>query len=199
MTPQVMPQAELTIRPARADAAEAEAIAALHRRAVHGHYEGRYPTRTLEAWSAPIDARRIRQVQESGADEWRLLAEREGVLVGFGALVIAHEPEGAKGAEGAEETGSAAAAEGPRGEIRACYVPPEAAGTGVGSALVAALEAEARRQGLAALDLVSFPDAVAFYEACGYASTGSLVKTFGRPEEDIEAHVTCIRMRKVLG
>lgn len=58
------------------------------------------------------------------------------------------------------------------GEIKRMYVTPAARGTGVATAILAALEAEARSRGWTRLLLetgVEQPDAMRFYEREGYA------------------------------
>ncbi len=57
-------------------------------------------------------------------------------------------------------------------ELRACYVAPEAARKGVGSALVLELEQVAREQGMAYLELDSSLTAEPFYVAHGYEVRG---------------------------
>jgi putative acetyltransferase len=73
-----------------------------------------------------------------------LIAELDGDPVGIGALV-------------AESS-----------ELRACYVAPEGARRGCGSALVAELERIARTNGLTRLELVASINAEPFYASHGY-------------------------------
>src|SRR4029079_2074558 len=73
-----------------------------------------------------------------------LIAELDGEAVGLGALVL----------EGAE--------------LRACYVVPEAAGKGVGRALVRELERLARSNGLRQLELLASVNAERFYASLEY-------------------------------
>lgn len=82
-----------------------------------------------------------------------LVARREGRAIGCVALVNC----------------------GDYGEVKRLYVAPEARGLGVGRALMAALEAEARAQGLALVRLETgdkLAAAVALYEALGYNRRG---------------------------
>ena len=65
------------------------------------------------------------------------------------------------------------------GEVLLCYVTPEALGRGFGSALLAALESEARRWGVHKLRLDSTLFARRFYEKHGYVSAGDAVCSFG--------------------
>jgi putative acetyltransferase len=79
--------------------------------------------------------------------EIRLIADLDGEPVGFGALVLAPP------------------------ELRACYVVPEAARSGVGTALVREIERIAIQNGVKRLDLLSSLNAEPFYAALGYDST----------------------------
>jgi len=65
------------------------------------------------------------------------------------------------------------------GEIRLCYVRPEFVRSGVGRALMGALEASAREWNIANLKLSSSLAARNFYERCGYVSTGASTPLFG--------------------
>jgi GNAT superfamily N-acetyltransferase len=60
-----------------------------------------------------------------------------------------------------------------------CYLVPEARYQGVGKAMLAAVEAEARARGFAAVDLQSTKSGHAFYRRNGYVDTGSPVSVFG--------------------
>jgi GNAT superfamily N-acetyltransferase len=53
-------------------------------------------------------------------------------------------------------------------EIRRVYVRPDLQGRGTGAALVRALEAEARKRGLARIELQASLSSVPFYRALGY-------------------------------
>jgi len=66
------------------------------------------------------------------------------------------------------------------GDLNLCYVRPGNERTGVGRALLLALEAKARAWGLGELRLVSTATARAFYERHGYVATGEeRVPAFG--------------------
>ena len=58
------------------------------------------------------------------------------------------------------------------GGILLCYLLPEVQSTGVGRALLAGLEAEARRQGIRELSLESTVSARGFYSAHGFRPKG---------------------------
>jgi predicted GNAT family N-acyltransferase len=68
-------------------------------------------------------------------------------------------------------------------------VLPETRGTGLGAALVRAVEQRAREQGLRSVELHAQTAVRAFYERLGYEAYG---------EEDIEAGIPHIWMRKAL-
>ena len=53
-------------------------------------------------------------------------------------------------------------------EVEAVFVDPDASGTGVGIALLRAVETEALRRGIFQLRLTSTPNAEPFYRAAGY-------------------------------
>jgi N-acetylglutamate synthase-like GNAT family acetyltransferase len=64
-------------------------------------------------------------------------------------------------------------------EVRLCYVHPNFTHRGVGSSLLSAVEAQARRCGVEELTLTSSLTARAFYERCGYAPAGPSTNAFG--------------------
>lgn len=65
------------------------------------------------------------------------------------------------------------------GTVRALYVHPDRAGTGVGTMLMQAMEYKARRRGLSVLHLESTETAHGFYRRHGYTDTGPATSTFG--------------------
>jgi len=61
------------------------------------------------------------------------------------------------------------------GEVKRMYVAPEVRGQGVGRALLARIETEAAREGLALLRLetgIRQTEAIALYRSCGYVDCG---------------------------
>jgi pyrrolidone-carboxylate peptidase/GNAT superfamily N-acetyltransferase len=106
---------------------------------------------------------------EEGATHFRLDADE--VAAGRGAFVVAFDGEGRPVGCGAVRRialGSGADA----GEVKRMYVVPEARGRGVGAAVLAALEAEARALGLRRLVLETGerqPEALALYRRAGFA------------------------------
>ncbi len=101
-------------------------------------------------------------------NEYRLIAEIDGRVVGIGALV----PEIA--------------------ELRACYVAPDASRKGIGTLLVQKIEQVAREHGLKTLDLDATVTAEPFYAAHGYSvrERGELILRGQR--------MACVKMHKVL-
>jgi putative acetyltransferase len=124
---------------------EARTLLEIHARSVRGLAAQHYPPKTIDGWAARITNESVRALLRNADDEIRLLAELDGVPVGFGALVV------------------------PKSELRACYVVPEATRKGVGSALVREIERIARDHGLTKLDLEASLNAEYFYAALGYA------------------------------
>lgn len=82
-----------------------------------------------------------------------VVAEREGAVVGF-AMAQADE-------------------------VQLCYLVPEARFTGLGKAMLAALESQAVQAGTAVLHLRSTRTASAFYLRNGFAPTGPALPAFG--------------------
>jgi len=74
-----------------------------------------------------------------------------------------------------------------------CYLVPEARYQGVGKAMLAALEAEARARGFAALELQSTKSGHTFYRRNGYVDTGVPVSVFGLPAQPMRKDLAPIR------
>lgn len=121
---------------------DAEALADVLHRAVHGLTQRDYSEAQRRAWSpAPMEAERMRARIIDGRQVW--LATRASALLGFIEL----------------ET---------NGHIDCCYVAPEAARQGVASALYDQLEHTARKQGIAQLVVEASDSALAFFEKNGF-------------------------------
>lgn len=80
------------------------------------------------------------------------VAECQGIVVGF----IVFDP-----------------VEQHRAELHMLFVEPEAIGRGIGRRLVEAGFAELARRGVHVVDVTADPNALAFYQACGFVATGS--------------------------
>ena len=87
-------------------------------------------------------------------DHVALVAERDGVLVGFALLNV-------------------------KGSIALLYVSPDARFSGVSKALLLAVEEGAKAIGIGELWLESSATALRFYRECGYCSTGPPTAGFG--------------------
>lgn len=110
-----------------------------------------YPVAWMELWRDELtfDA-------ESMRDRWVVVAASDGVPIGVAALTAdPGEPE-----------------------LEHLWVDPDAAGRGVGRALVAAARKEARQRGARRLRVVSDPNAEGFYLALGARRIGHVD---GRP------------------
>lgn len=87
------------------------------------------------------------------ANEQVILAERDGEILGFAAVV--------------------------EGELDGLFVKPQLWREGIGRALVDEATHIARKQGLA-LTVIANPTALGFYEKCGFSIEGEVQTRFGR-------------------
>lgn len=129
------------LRIRRARPADAAALARVMAAAVRGVAAGTYPPRTLAAWGS-LPALYHAWAMTAGG-ETVLVAERRGRLLGYAGL---------RGAE-----------------VTALFVRPSAAHRGVASALLARVEALARRRGVRTLRVDAALSGVAFYRTRGFA------------------------------
>jgi putative acetyltransferase len=157
----------ITIREMRRE--EAGAFLDIQARSVRGLAASHYPPEVIEAWVVPTTEDALRGFLENPDHEIRLLAELDGALVGLGCLVVQNS------------------------ELRACYVAPEAARRGVGSALVKEIERLAREHNIEHLHLQASINAEPFYAALGYevVERGEHVWPSGQ-------RMAAVTMRKVL-
>ncbi len=131
------------VRPMQAH--EARQFLEIHHDSVRGLAANDYPASVIEAWAPlPVTDERLQRFLQNHDNEIRLIAELNGEPVGIGALVLANS------------------------ELRACYVLPNAARHGIGTALVAEIERLARKHGIRELHLESSINAEPFYAALGY-------------------------------
>jgi putative acetyltransferase len=134
----------VSVRPMQAE--EARRFLEIHHDSVRGLAVNDYPLSVIEAWAPlPITDERLQRLLQNRDNEIRLIAARDGEPVGIGALVVGNS------------------------ELRACYVLPAAARSGVGAAIVAEIERLARAHGLEYLTLESSITAEPFYAALGYS------------------------------
>lgn len=98
------------------------------------------------------------------------VAYDHGRAVGAGRLVV--EPAGFEGADPAL---------GPVGHLGRLAVRPQARGTGLGVALVRAIEARAAQRALVVVALSAQTHATGFYERLGYTAYGGVFDDAGLP------------------
>lgn len=120
----------------------------LHAQSIRGLAAGHYPPEVIDAWCVPPTEDNLASFIKNPDHELRLFAELDGRVVGLAALVL---------------DGS---------ELHACYVLPEAARKGVGTALVREMERLAFAHHLDHLELLASINAEPFYAALGYESEG---------------------------
>jgi len=120
----------------------------VHAQSVRGLAADHYPPELIDAWCVPPTDDFVDHFVKNPDHELRLFAEIDGRVVGLGALVL-------------EDA-----------ELRACYVLPEAARRGVGTALVREMERLAAAHHLDHLALLASINAEPFYAALGYRSEG---------------------------
>ncbi|SFR58834.1 GNAT family N-acetyltransferase [Halorubrum sodomense] len=131
---------------------DAEAARTVHYASIVGLGPEGYDERQVRAWAAGCgDADYADGIDAEDAE--CVVAERDGVVVGFGTLT-ADPPDGYEAD--------------PDAEVTAVYVLPAVAREGVGSRLYEELERRAREHGVEAVGLTASLPAVPFYEAHGY-------------------------------
>ena len=149
---------------------DAQAFLAVHHTAVRALAAHDYAPEVIEAWAPlPITPAAVAGVVANREHETRFVAERDGKLVGIASLVVANS------------------------ELRACYVAPEAARTGVGTALIVQLEQAARHAGLHYLQADASLTAERFYRSLGYD-----VVAYGQHFLRHHLAMPCVKIRKVL-
>lgn len=168
----------VTVRPAAPG--DRERIRAVHVAAIRGSGPAAYDDRQVAAWADKGDPADDYPVEQAG--HYLVVAERtvpdgtaadgDSAVVGYGHLVPTER------------------------EVRAVYVHPDAAGNGVGTALLDALESRARDIRLDALALHASLNAVGFYEQAGYERAGSETYSTIHGGETVDLDV--VRMRKPL-
>jgi putative acetyltransferase len=164
----IVPTVTLVIREMRDD--DARSFLEVHHAAVRRIAVRDYPPEVIEAWAPlPITQAAVEAVIANPEDEVRFVAEREGHIIGLACLVIANN------------------------ELRACYVAPEAARTGVGKALLMKIEETARNAGIRYLYVDSSLTAEQFYRSQGYE-----VIEYGKHLLRGRWPMACVRIRKAL-
>ena len=157
----------ITVRPMRDD--EGRIYLETVNSAIRGLAASHYPPDIIDGWVVPLTDEAIHALMQNPDGEIRVIAELDGEVAGIGALVPA------------------------RSELRACYVAPQAARRGCGSALVHEIERLAREHGVARLELAASLNAEAFYAAHGYEvrERSAVVLSSGH-------RMPCVWMRKDL-
>jgi N-acetylglutamate synthase-like GNAT family acetyltransferase len=142
------------IRPARAEDAE-PAVRVLRASITElCHADHHDDAATLERWLANKTVDVFRQWL-ADPESFFVVAERAGAICGVAAI---H-----------------------RGDVTLCYVQPGTERSGLGTALLGALEARAKEKRLTELRLRSTDHARAFYERHGYVATGEVPGSRGSP------------------
>ena len=113
-------------------------------RAIRGLAAPYYPPEAIAGWIPQTTEEALQEIVRNDDGEIRLMAEVDGVPVGIGALVVKSS------------------------ELRACYVVPEAARRGCGSAIIREIERLAREHSLRRLELAASLNAEPFYTTHGY-------------------------------
>ena len=126
----------------RAVPADAPAIWAIHTRAIRETASSHYPPEAVAAWSARMTPESY--VEPIEARVVLVAEDEDGRIAGYAQL---HPREGI---------------------VQACYVDPDFNGRGVGRALMAAIEDEARAAGRTALLLDASLNAIPFYATLGW-------------------------------
>ena len=156
------------VRPARPE--DARSFIEVRNAAVRGIAAKDYPPAVIDAWArSPITTATIENFLANPDKETRLVAEVNSEISGIGSLVIDNN------------------------ELRACYVRPNAARKGVGSAILREIERIALENGATILQMDSSVTAEPFYKAMGYE-----VLEYGEHVLNKGPRMACVRMRKVL-
>ena len=166
--------ADRPFRIRRAAPADAEAICAVHVASIRGLCAGHYTAAQIDAWAGGKRPELYARAMEQGE-----------------AMFVAELLPPAAGGAGSATVIGIGTAQG--GEVRAVYVHPDHVGRGVGSALLKAVEAHARAEGISVLRLHSTLNARSFYAAYGYQDEGEAVFPL-RPGVELP----CVKMSKRL-
>ena len=154
----------VNVRPATR--ADADSIWRVHGDSIRALCRDRYRPEEIAAWIAVRNPESYRVALQSRE---LFVAEDGGTIVGFGQLDPA------------------------KGEVEACYVAPDAIGSGVGSLLLARMEESVRRLGHAVVRLNATLNAESFYAARGYRRLGAALHRVSGTVE-----LACVRMEKAL-
>ncbi|MCA8959334.1 MAG: GNAT family N-acetyltransferase [Planctomycetes bacterium] len=142
------------------------ALGDVHVESILGSAGTHYSAERIVVWAHPRSAAAWRARIEAGH---LYVAEIDGTIVGFGDVDLT------------------------AGIVKAVYVDPDFGRRGVGSALLATLEADARASDVHTLQLDASLNAAAFYIDRGFEATATVQHRL-RDGSDLE----CVRMAKVL-
>lgn len=159
----------VTVRDATDD--DRIAVSDLHVDSVQELGSEAYDENVVRAWIG--DDRDSDGYPIGDADVEFIVAERDGEVAGFGEVGNVDPADYPALVDGSDDALAAT------GEIRAVYVHPDHARSGVGTALLAELERRAHRYGFDSLVLTASLNAVPFYEHHGYEAVAELVHEFG--------------------
>lgn len=152
----------MNVRDATPD--DVEAIRHVHRESILALGPAAYDEEQVAAWASGVDDADYAAVEDD--DTVFVVAECDGDVVGFASLRV-DPPDGYASSVDAEVTG--------------VYVHPDAAGAGVGTALLSRLESAARARGATSLGLEASRNAVGFYDARGYERVRDRNHEFSAP------------------
>jgi putative acetyltransferase len=157
------------IRPAAVS--DAQRILAVHRAAVLQTAGSAYGLDILNAWAASSDPDSVRKMGCIIASQAELVmvAEEDGVVAGFGSIVLALE------------------------ELRAVYVHPNFSRCGIGGRILGSLQQLASHHQMSILKMDASLNAEAFYLKHGFDSVGR-----GEHVLQDGTRMACIRMQKTL-
>lgn len=149
---------------------DATGILQAHYSAVHETAAKDYSAEICREWTAPVTPDRIpRYLEDSIPSETAVVAEVDGVIAGFGAIVERMS------------------------ELRAAYVAARFAGRGIGSALLNELEGLAKERGCTELHMDSSVTAAPLYLRNRYQ-----VLEYAEHSLKSGLRMACVRMRKSL-
>ena len=160
---------------------DAEAVRTVHYASIVGLGPEAYDQQQVKAWASGCGTADYTAAIEADVLDY-VVAEREGVIVGFGSLKW-EVPDDYEADVGAEVT--------------AVYVLPSVAREGIGTEIYAELEQRARVQGVRILGLSASLPAVPFYEARGYDRVVEYDHEFSS-HEDTDVTGRVVEMKKEL-
>jgi len=149
---------------------ETRTFLGIHHAAIRVTAAADYPAEVIEAWAPlPITDDLVERVLTNAGNEIRLAAVSSDEIVGIGVVIPRRQ------------------------ELRACYVSPKAARTGVGTAIVEEIERIARAHQVPFLELDSSLTTEMFYLRLGYR-----VLERGQHLLGSRVPMACVKMRKDL-